>query len=295
MSDLLVSYYGDDFTGSTDVMESLTSSGIPTVLFLGVPQPDMLQRFADCRAVGIAGTSRSETPEWMQQNLAPALRWLQDLDAAICHYKVCSTFDSAPGIGSIGKAIEIGRACFAQPLVPVVVGAPQLRRYTAFGHLFAAYQGQVFRIDRHPVMSRHPVTPMDEADLAIHLGKQTRLAVSVADLTVLRAADADARIDECAGRGAGILLLDVDSPETQAAAGRQLRRLQAPMEPPGMPRMQQPLATPTGSQRARQWQREVPRHAVRPGCRPLPWLPDPATCGSHAAGPTRPTPAHRRT
>ncbi len=56
------------------------------------------------------------------------------------------------------------------PAVPVVVGAPQLKRYTAFGHLFAAYQGKVYRIDRHPVMSRHPVTPMDEADLALHLG-----------------------------------------------------------------------------------------------------------------------------
>ncbi|MGO8249179.1 hypothetical protein ACC809_36725, partial [Rhizobium johnstonii] len=37
------------------------------------------------------------------------------------------------------------------------------------GNLFAAYQGRIFRIDRHPVMSRHPVTPMDEADLAVHL------------------------------------------------------------------------------------------------------------------------------
>ncbi|MDF1632904.1 four-carbon acid sugar kinase family protein [Mycoplana sp. MJR14] len=225
MSDLLVSYYGDDFTGSTDVMESLTSSGIPTVLFLGVPQPDMLQRFADCRAVGIAGTSRSETPEWMQQNLAPALRWLQDLGAAICHYKVCSTFDSAPGVGSIGKAIEIGRDLFGQRQVPVIVGAPQLKRYTAFGHLFAAYQGQVYRIDRHPVMSRHPVTPMAEADLAVHLGRQTDLPVALADIVTLAAADADARLDAIAGGEAGILLLDVDSPESQAAAGRQLWRL----------------------------------------------------------------------
>ena len=49
----------------------------------------------------------------------------------------------------------------------MAVGAPQLKRYTAFGHLFAGYQGQTYRIDRHPVMSRHPVTPMDEADLTL--------------------------------------------------------------------------------------------------------------------------------
>lgn len=225
MSDLLVSYYGDDFTGSTDVMESLASSGIPTVLFLGIPQAELLERFKDSRAIGIAGTSRSETPEWMQQNLTPSFEWLKGLGASICHYKVCSTFDSAPKVGNIGKAIEIGKDLFGQATVPVVVGAPQLKRYTAFGHLFAAYQGQVYRIDRHPVMSRHPVTPMAEADLAIHLGHQTSLPVTLADLVTLGAPDADKRLDDLVGARSGIVLLDVDSPDSQAAAGRQLWRM----------------------------------------------------------------------
>ena len=225
MSNLLLSYYGDDFTGSTDVMEALASNGVPAVLFLGIPSAAMLERFKDCHAIGIAGTSRSETPEWMEQHLTPAFAWLKSLDAAICHYKVCSTFDSSPKVGNIGKAIEIGEALFDQPVVPVVVGAPQLKRYTAFGHLFAAYQGQVFRIDRHPVMSRHPVTPMDEADLTVHLRKQTDLPVNLADLVTILAANADEQFDRLATGDAGILLMDVDSPETQAAAGRQLWRL----------------------------------------------------------------------
>ncbi|SCB07723.1 four-carbon acid sugar kinase family protein [Rhizobium multihospitium] len=225
MSNLLLSYYGDDFTGSTDVMEALASNGVPTALFLGIPSETLLERFKDCRAIGIAGTSRSETPQWMDEHLTSAFEWLKSLDAAICHYKVCSTFDSSPRIGNIGKAIEIGKALFRQSVVPVVVGAPQLKRYTAFGHLFAAYQGEVFRIDRHPVMSRHPVTPMDEADLAAHLNRQTSIPVSLADLVTIRAADADARIDALTGGKEGILLLDVDSAETQAAAGHQLWRL----------------------------------------------------------------------
>ena len=223
----LVSYYGDDFTGSTDVMEALASNGIETVLFLDLPRPELLARFQRCRAIGIAGTSRSETPAWMDEHLAPAFQWLNSLGAAICHYKVCSTFDSSPGIGNIGKAIEIGRTSFGQSIVPVIVGAPQLKRYTAFGNLFAAYQGRVFRIDRHPVMSRHPVTPMDEADLALHLSKQTSLPVLLADLVVITAADADRRIDELASHPDGILLLDVDSEATQAAAGRQMLRVAA--------------------------------------------------------------------
>ncbi|WP_184380920.1 four-carbon acid sugar kinase family protein [Rhizobium sp. BK619] len=222
MDGRLVSYYGDDFTGSTDVMEALASNGVETVLFLDLPSPEFFARFKHCRAIGLAGTSRSETPAWMEEHLAPAFDWLNSLGASICHYKVCSTFDSSPGIGNIGKAIEIGRRRFGQAFVPVIVGAPQLKRYTAFGNLFAAYQGRVFRIDRHPVMSRHPVTPMDEADLALHLSKQTSLPVRLADLVAITAADADQRIDQLTSNGEGILLLDVDSEATQAAAGRQL-------------------------------------------------------------------------
>ncbi|RVD47401.1 four-carbon acid sugar kinase family protein, partial [Mesorhizobium sp. M7A.F.Ca.ET.027.03.2.1] len=169
MQDLLLSYYGDDLTGSTDVMEALELGGVPTVLFMRQPDAALLSRFGHCRAIGLAGTSRSETPQWMDTHLRDAFAWLKTLNAEICHYKVCSTFDSSPTIGSIGRAIEIGRSVFAQASVPLLVGAPQLKRYTTFGHLFAAYRDQYFRIDRHPVMSRHPTTPMDESDLLIHL------------------------------------------------------------------------------------------------------------------------------
>ena len=34
MQNLLLSYYGDDLTGSTDVMEALSLGGVPTVLFM---------------------------------------------------------------------------------------------------------------------------------------------------------------------------------------------------------------------------------------------------------------------
>lgn len=224
MAKLLISYYGDDFTGSTDVMEALALNGIATVLFLGIPSAGILEQFKDCQAIGIAGTSRSETPDWMEERLTPAIQWLHGREAAICHYKVCSTFDSSPLIGNIGKAIEIGKRIFAQPLVPVIVGAPQLKRYTAFGHLFAAYNGRVFRIDRHPVMSRHPVTPMDEADLALHLGKQTSLPVSLVDVATLLSDNPDRFIATQESKASGISLIDVDSDVSQAAAGKHLWR-----------------------------------------------------------------------
>ena len=59
---------------------------------------------------------------------------------------------------------------------PMIVGAPRLARYQVFGNLFAAVDGVGYRLDRHPTMSRHPVTPMDEADLRVHLRRRQRAA-----------------------------------------------------------------------------------------------------------------------
>ncbi len=227
MSDLLLSFYGDDLTGSTDVMEALASRGVPTILFVGIPTDSQLRRFPTARAVGLAGTSRSETTAWMDEHLPRAFDWLAELGAPSCHYKVCSTFDSSPTVGSIGRALDLGQARFGG-VVPVVVGAPQLRRWTVFGQLFAAYQGRVYRIDRHPVMSRHPVTPMTEADLVRHLSQQTAARIGHVDQLSLALADADA--DACVDSAAAAcdaLLLDVADPAGQAVVGRQLIRLQA--------------------------------------------------------------------
>ncbi|MER9316951.1 four-carbon acid sugar kinase family protein [Mesorhizobium sp. M0659] len=228
MQDLLLSYYGDDLTGSTDVMEALELGGVPTVLFMRQPDAAMLAQFAHCRAVGLAGTSRSETPQWMDTHLSDAFAWLKTLNAAICHYKVCSTFDSSPTIGSIGRAIEIGRSVFAQDSVPLLVGAPQLKRYTAFGHLFAAYREKYFRIDRHPVMSRHPTTPMDESDLLIHLSRQTELTSGLVDLATLQSVSRSEAFDRLLAEGTDIVLVDVDSLETQALAGKGIWRARKP-------------------------------------------------------------------
>jgi 3-oxoisoapionate kinase len=203
----LLGYYGDDFTGSTDVMEALASHGIKTVLFTRLPSAGEFDLFADYQAFGLAGTSRSETPEWMHANLPRVFAWLKSLDTRYCHYKVCSTFDSSPEIGSIGRAIDIGAEVFDQTMVPLIVGAPQLKRFTFAGHLFAGYQGETHRIDRHPVMSRHPVTPMHEADLRLHLAAQTQRKTLLAN---------------AAWPESGIGLLDVYDTVTQFQAGARL-------------------------------------------------------------------------
>lgn len=231
MNPLLLSYYGDDLTGSTDAMEALTLAGVPTALFLQPATTAQLARLVasrGCLAIGLAGTSRSETPAWMDRHLPAALGWLRGLAAPVCHYKVCSTFDSAPRVGSIGRALEIGLRVFEQSVVPLVVGVPQLQRYTVFGQHFAAVDGQTHRLDRHPVMSRHPATPMNEADLRRHLAAQTAVPVDLVDWLALQAGDVDARVDAAmqrCGQPAGrALLFDVPDRTTQAIVGRQLWR-----------------------------------------------------------------------
>ncbi len=224
---LLVSYYGDDLTGSTDVMEALSSRGVPTALFLDRPTAAQRERLGPVRAIGLAGTSRSQSPAWMEAHLTPAFAWLRSLGAAICHYKVCSTFDSSPTVGSIGAAADIGARVFAQTTVPLVVGAPALQRYTAFGHLFAGYRGRTYRIDRHPVMSRHPVTPMHEADLRLHLQAQTARTTEVVTLADLQRPGRSAAIDAALAARPGILLFDVADAASQAAVGNELWRIRS--------------------------------------------------------------------
>ena len=216
----LVAYYGDDFTGSTDVMEAFTAAGVPTVLFLQTPGPSALARFSHMRCVGLAGTSRGRDPAWMRQHLPAAFQSLQQLGAPILHYKVCSTFDSAPQVGSIGQAIDLGVPGSGARWSPTIVGAPRLQRFQMFGQLFAGFMGEVYRIDRHPSMSRHPVTPMDEADLRVHLGRQTGRRIELIDGVQSTSGQGDARLQALQGDDQPVIMLDVMDADSQREAGR---------------------------------------------------------------------------
>jgi len=201
-------YYGDDFTGSTDVLEALYRSGLRPVLFLDAPTEERLgdPRFAAADACGVAGVGRSLSPEEMARELPPVLETLRGLGPAIVHYKICSTFDSAPHVGSIGKAAELGAALFGGRYVPILAGVPYLGRYTVFGQHFAVAGEAVYRLDRHPTMSRHPVTPMAESDLRRHLAQQTEMTSALMDILALdgEAAEASDRLE---------VLLEQETPE----------------------------------------------------------------------------------
>lgn len=212
---LLLAYYGDDFTGSTDALEFLTRAGIRTALFLAPPTAGQLARHPGLQAVGVAGLTRSLSPAAMEAELRPAFAALRALGPRHVHYKVCSTFDSSPATGSIGRATEIGAEVFGGRYVPLLVGAPALGRYCVFGNLFARLgigsTGLIYRLDRHPSMSRHPVTPADESDLRLHLARQTGKRCGLFDIlkTSLSEDAARAALDQIVAEGAEIVLFDV--------------------------------------------------------------------------------------
>lgn len=212
---LQLAFYGDDFTGSTDALEQLTLAGIRSVLFLEPPSPKQLAKFKNLQAIGVAGITRSLSPDALDQMLRPAFQKLKALGARHVHYKVCSTFDSSPEIGSIGRVIDLARGIFKAPFVPLLVGAPALGRYCVFGNLFARFgigsDGAIHRLDRHPSISRHPITPMREADLRLHLAKQTRARIGLFNVLKLNVSSKEARatLNGIVTDGAEIVLFDV--------------------------------------------------------------------------------------
>lgn len=222
----MLAFYGDDFTGSTDAMEALALSGLRTVLFLETPTTEQLSGpFADVRCIGVAGSSRAMSPAEMDADLAPILQDLWTVGAPVLHYKVCSTFDSSPTVGSIGHVIDSARASLtAGSHVSIVPGSPPLRRYTVFGTHFASAGDQVFRLDRHPTMLRHPVTPMDEADLRLHLSRQTETPIASMTIEDLAGAadDVAAFLAERLRTDPGAVLYDTVNDDHLRAVGRLL-------------------------------------------------------------------------
>ncbi|MEJ8842937.1 four-carbon acid sugar kinase family protein [Lacibacter sp. H375] len=184
---ILLAFYGDDFTGSTDALEFITRAGAKAVLFIEPPTTEQLQQFPQMDVIGVAGKTRSLSPMQMKEILIPAFEQLKASSAKHVHYKVCSTFDSSPAVGSIGQAIDCGAEVFQNKLIPMLGGAPSLGRYCVFGNLFARMgigsNGNIYRLDRHPSMSKHPVTPADESDLRLHIGKQTNKTIGLIDIT----------------------------------------------------------------------------------------------------------------
>jgi 3-oxoisoapionate kinase len=185
-------FIGDDFTGSTDALESYSLLGRSVRLFTRLEHVTDAIAKHESDVVGLATTTRAQSPQVMSETLVPVFEAFRRTSVERVHYKCCSTFDSAPHVGSLGRVIDLATQSFGDVSLPIIGAAPALGRYCVFGHLFArSADGLVYRIDRHPSMSKHPSTPMAESDLRLHLSKQTSRPIALVDLVSLRAGASD--------------------------------------------------------------------------------------------------------
>ncbi|MEI4472275.1 four-carbon acid sugar kinase family protein [Frigidibacter sp. MR17.24] len=206
-------FVADDFTGASDTLATLARGGCATRLFLDLPAPSDI---AGLDAWGIATPARALGRPAMAALAARLGAGLAAGAPRFLHVKVCSTFDSSDATGNIALLAQgLADAAGIRDLA-VIGGQPSLGRYAVFGTLFAAApDGAVHRLDRHPVMSRHPVTPMHEADLLRHLA-----AIGLHGLT---------RVGGGAAGGAFPRFYDALSQQDIAAAGRDLARAPGPV------------------------------------------------------------------
>jgi uncharacterized protein YgbK (DUF1537 family) len=222
---LRAAFYGDDFTGSVDALLQFARRGWSGRLFASLPDAATLARAAgEVDVVGVAGIARSLPTDDLDDELRPVFEAFAALQPAVVQYKACSTADSSPSIGSLGRVVEIGRSVFGERPVPMLFAQPDFGRYTVFGHHFAAENGVVYRLDRQPTMSTHPSTPMTESDLAVHVGRQTALPVSSIPLVSY----ADGLADQLSASPAAAIVLDALLDEHLAQVGEAVSNLPRP-------------------------------------------------------------------
>jgi uncharacterized protein YgbK (DUF1537 family) len=161
---VLLGSIADDFTGATDLCNTLVRRGMRTVQLIDAPAAGAAVPDAD--AVVIALKSRT-TPaaEAVEKSLA-ALAWLRDAGARQILFKYCSTFDSTDA-GNIGPVAEALMAALATDFTLFCPAFPENGRTIYRGYLFV---GDVLLSESG--MRDHPLTPMRDPSLVRVLQRQ---------------------------------------------------------------------------------------------------------------------------
>ncbi len=159
---------GDDFTGSSDLANTLAKGGMRTAQYTGVPTAAADPRI---QAGVVALKSRSIAPSEAVEQALEALVWLQAQGCEQFFFKYCSTFDSIPE-GNIGPVADALAEALDAHKVIVCPAFPGTGRSIYQGHLFVGD-----RLLHESGMQHHPLTPMTDSDLRRWLTPQTRYAV----------------------------------------------------------------------------------------------------------------------
>jgi 3-dehydrotetronate 4-kinase len=174
---MLLGAIADDFTGASDLANTLAKGGMATVQYVGIPTKP-----ADpaCEAGVVALKTRSiAAADAVKQSLA-ALDWLRSQGCRQYLFKYCSTFDSTPE-GNIGPVAEALVAALDARVAVVCPAYPAAGRTIYMGHLFVKD-----RLLSESGMEKHPLTPMTDPDLRRWLRRQTKGEVGLVPYAIVR-------------------------------------------------------------------------------------------------------------
>jgi 3-dehydrotetronate 4-kinase len=192
----------DDYTGASDLANTLTRCGLRTVQTIGVPADGLALPEVD--AVVVSLKSRSIEPSLAVSRSRAADKWLRGRGADHVLFKICSTFDSTDA-GNIGPVMDALRADSGETIVMVTPAFPETGRTVYQGNLFV---GSV-PLNESPLRD-HPLNPMHDSNLVRVLARQSKTRVGLVDLAAIaRGSDAvRARLAELSGKGFGAAIAD---------------------------------------------------------------------------------------
>lgn len=167
----------DDYTGASDLANTLTRAGLRTVQTIGVPAQALA--LPDVDAVVVSLKSRSIAAELAVARSREAETWLRQRGADHVLFKICSTFDSTDA-GNIGPVMDALRASSDDQIVLVTPAFPETGRTVYQGHLFV---GQL-PLDESPLKD-HPLNPMHDANLVRVLARQSSTKIGLVDLATV--------------------------------------------------------------------------------------------------------------
>jgi uncharacterized protein YgbK (DUF1537 family) len=199
---LVLGCIADDYTGASDLANTLTRSGLRTVQTIGVPADELA--LPDVDAVVVSLKSRSIEAGLAVSRSRAADKWLRGRGADHVLFKICSTFDSTDA-GNIGPVMDALRADSGDAMVLVTPAFPETGRTVYQGNLFVG----TVPLNESPLKD-HPLNPMHDSNLVRVLARQSRTKISLVDLaTVARGPDAvRARLADLSAKGFGAAIVD---------------------------------------------------------------------------------------
>lgn len=163
---VLLGAIADDFTGATDLSNTLIKGGVRVIQTVGVPDASFDPE--ESQAVVVALKSRTAPADVAVTRSLAALRWLRDLGARQFFFKYCSTFDSTVD-GNIGPVADALLEDLSEDFALVCPAYPANSRTVYMGHLFVGSE-----LLSDTAMKDHPLTPMRDPSVVRVLNGQSR-------------------------------------------------------------------------------------------------------------------------